>query len=416
MQRPAFYAYDASSQLTQVAQAPLTPVTLQYDAANRRTALTLPNGVLTTYEYDPASRLTRLAYSGPPGSLGELTYQYDAAGNRTGVGGTFARTLVPDPVPSATYDAANQQLFFDPKSMTYDNNGNLLSLTEPAGTTVFGWDARNHLVSLGGAISGTFAYDAQGRRIRRDIAGEVREYQYDEVDIVREQVNGADATYLRTLGIDEAVCRIAPEGTAYYLADALSSTVALTDGGGSLGTTYTYEPFGRTASAGTVSANPFQFTGRENDGTGLYYYRFRYYNTLLARFSGEDPIHKRGCPEPFLRLELRWERPDAFLATGNALELYTYADNNPVTLSDPLGLEAGPPTCNGVWRRVGWDRSFNVICLCYWLCVSPQGSAWSGNPRSLPATFGILTHTGRGGLRRGDDCFCSRKPGPEVPR
>jgi hypothetical protein len=44
----------------------------------------------------------------------------------------------------------------------------------------------------------------------------------------------------------------------------------------SLGTiTYTYAPFWETAVSGLQSASPFQFTSRENDGTGLYYYRAR---------------------------------------------------------------------------------------------------------------------------------------------
>lgn len=39
-----------------------------------------------------------------------------------------------------------------------------------------------------------------------------------------------------------------------------------------------YAPFGDTAGTGARSAIPFQFTGRENDGMGLYYYRARYYD------------------------------------------------------------------------------------------------------------------------------------------
>jgi hypothetical protein len=40
---------------------------------------------------------------------------------------------------------------------------------------------------------------------------------------------------------------------------------------GSLVTNYTYEPFGTTTISGTADAKPYQFTGRENDGTGLTY-------------------------------------------------------------------------------------------------------------------------------------------------
>jgi RHS repeat-associated protein len=33
-----------------------------------------------------------------------------------------------------------------------------------------------------------------------------------------------------------------------------------------------------------------QYTGRENDGTGLYYYRARYYSPGLQQFISEDPV------------------------------------------------------------------------------------------------------------------------------
>lgn len=108
------------------------------------------------------------------GILGDLAYQYDAAGNRTGVGGSLARTLPPDPVPSATYDAANHQLSFGDQTMTYDANGNLVSITEPSGATTFTWDARNRLVGLvGPGLTAPFAYDAFGRRVAKEINGEL---------------------------------------------------------------------------------------------------------------------------------------------------------------------------------------------------------------------------------------------------
>lgn len=38
----------------------------------------------------------------------------------------------------------------------------------------------------------------------------------------------------------------------------------------------------------------FQYTSRENDGTGLYYYRARYYSPEMQRFISEDPIRLWG--------------------------------------------------------------------------------------------------------------------------
>jgi hypothetical protein len=63
-----------------------------------------------------------------------------------------------------------------------------------------------------------------------------------------------------------------------FLRDTLGSTLALANSSGAIGTTYTYEPFGNTTLGGAANANPYQFTGRENDGTGLYFNRARYYS------------------------------------------------------------------------------------------------------------------------------------------
>ncbi len=95
----------------------------------------MPNGITTEYAYDAASRLTGLTYQNGATVLGTLTYTYDAAGNRTVVGGTWPRTGLPQPVALASYDAANQQLTFGGQTLTYDQNGNLTS----DGTNTYTW-------------------------------------------------------------------------------------------------------------------------------------------------------------------------------------------------------------------------------------------------------------------------------------
>jgi RHS repeat-associated protein len=314
-QSPVTYAYDNSNRLLTIAKDTLT-ATYAYDNANRRTALSLPNGVTTQYAYDQASRLTGLTYVGPSGTLGTLTYAYDAAGNRVGVDGSWARTLLPNPIATASYDAANRQLTFGGKTLTFDANGNLLTMNEGGNTTTYTWDARDRLMSLSGAgMSGVFAYDSVGRRAQKTVNGETTSFQYDDLDIVREVVGSAEVRYLRSLAIDEPLARIETAGTAHYLGDALGSIVALTDGTGSLSTNYAYGPFGQVSSAGTTSANTFQYTGRENDGTGLYYYRARYYAAGLYRFIGEDPIRGAGRNQ------------------------YSYVFNTPLNAIDPDGLD-----------------------------------------------------------------------------
>ncbi len=316
------YTWDNADRLMQIARAGLNPAVQGYDNANRRTSLQLPNLVNIGYGYDDANRLTSLTYSGLVGGNQNLTYAYDPTGNRTVMAGSWARTLLPDAIGSASYDAADRQLTLGSKTMTYDDNGNLATLAE-GGTTTYTWDVRDRLAGVSApALTASFTYDASGRRTQKTINAFATTFQYDGVDIVREVAGGAGVSYLRGLRIDEPLARIEDGGsTTCYAPDALGSSAALTDGAGNVATSYTYEPFGRTTTMGAASQNPFQFTGRESDGTGLYYYRSRYYDPGRARFLQEDP----------LRL-------------GGGRNFYAYVANNPVNLIDPLGL-APLPQC-----------------------------------------------------------------------
>jgi RHS repeat-associated protein len=314
-QVPVTYAYDAASRLRQVIQG-IQIVDIQYDALGRRSRLTLPNGVSTAYGYDEASRVTELIYRNTSGVLGNLTYQYDAAGNRVAVGGTFARTLMPHPVPNAIYDAANRQLQFGDKIMTYDANGNLVTYGDSTAETILNWDARDQLIGLRSpTISALFDYDPLGRRSRRMINGQSHMFQYDGRNVVNENTLAGMTFYLGGLGLDEVWVRREDDLTDFIIADPLGSTVALLSPTGTVNTDLTYEPFGNTARVGASTDNSLGFTGREDDGTGFFYYRARYYHPGLARYISEDPLR-----------------------FGDGINPYTYVRNSPANARDPLGL------------------------------------------------------------------------------
>jgi RHS repeat-associated protein len=192
-----------------------------------------------------------------------------------------------------------------------------LTRTDPSGTITYTRDARNRLTAISApGLTASFAYDALGRRVSRTINGTTTTFLYDGLDIIGESSTGGDVRYLRTLNIDEALTRTDAGGTTAHLSDVLDSTVALANASGVPVTSYTFEPFGRTEAAGSPSTNAFQYTGREDDGTGLYYYRARYYDPIRTRFVSEDPI----------RLLAPW---------ANA---FRYATNNPIAWVDPYGL------------------------------------------------------------------------------
>jgi YD repeat-containing protein len=175
------YGYDNADRLTSLAQGTAS-VTIGYDDANRRTTLTLPNTVQATYGYDTSNRLTSITFKKGAATLGTLTYTYDAAGRRTVMSGTWARTGLPTAVASASYNANNQQTAWGGQTNTFDLNGNLIS----DGTNTYTWDARNRLAGISGAIAASFQYDPTGRRISKTISGTTTQFLYDGANPVQE--------------------------------------------------------------------------------------------------------------------------------------------------------------------------------------------------------------------------------------
>jgi RHS repeat-associated protein len=333
-QTQVVYTYDNANRLTTITQGTST-VTIGYDDADRRTSVTYPNTNSITYGYNVASELTSLTYKKGATTLGDLTYTYDAAGNRIKTGGTFARSNLPPALTTTSYNADNQQLTFGTTTETYDLNGNLATSTDAGVVMTYTWNARNQLMGISKTgFTASFTYDSFGRRTGKTVQGTITNFLYDGLNPVQEK-NGAtvNANLLTGLGIDEFFTRTDGVGVRALLPDALGSTVALGDGTGTLQTQYTYEPFGVTTQTGAASSSSYKYTGREDDGSGLYYYRARYYQPRLQRFLSEDPIG----------------------LAGGDINLYAYAFQNPVLLSDALGMDA---TC------VFSQATGRMICTC----------------------------------------------------
>ncbi|OGZ43263.1 MAG: hypothetical protein A2719_01055 [Candidatus Ryanbacteria bacterium RIFCSPHIGHO2_01_FULL_45_22] len=113
---------------------------------------------------------------------------------------------------------------------------------------------------------------------------------------------------------------------AYIHQDHLGGTHAITDSNGELVQTADYYPYGslRVNNQAANFNEKRKFTGYEHDdSTGLNYAGVRYQNPTDGRWISQDPA-SRGNPEKFLQ-------------NPQALNSYSYAENNPIIKRDPNG-------------------------------------------------------------------------------
>ena len=189
----------------------------EYDVNDRLDAVVAPNDAITEYVYDDLGNL--LSEHSP--DRGTTTYDYDVAGNviaktdARGITVTYAYDKL-NRLTTMDYPGAGQDI-----SYTYDTGspctsgiGRLCAMTDPAGTTSFGYDAFGNLISKSKVIAGNTHVTA---------------YAYDDADQLESITypSGRTVTYTRNV-----LGQITEVATTYA-----SNTVTVAD-------SITYEPFG----------------------------------------------------------------------------------------------------------------------------------------------------------------------------
>lgn len=361
------YQYDSLSRLARVSDAAdHTLATFAYDVVGRLASKTLANGASTSYSYDAAGNLISLINRGPaPGNAiqsefiytydvfgrvstmttldgttsygydpaGELasvalpggrviTYKYDGAGNRIQVTDTDAAATVDYAINNLSeYTTVGNATF------TYDVDGNLLTRTDDSGVTHYGYDVQGRLISIVGSDdTWSFEYDALGNRAGVVHNGIRTSYLVDptgsgQVLGTYDSSNAPTAHYVQAGGL---LSQVDAQGNAnFYQFDGQGNTAALTDSAGNILNSYTFLPFGAELSSSGTAANPFTFSGQfgvQDLGDGFYATKNRPYDPAIGRFVQPDPTG----------------------FAGQDVNLYRYANNNPISLADPSGLSYVP--------------------------------------------------------------------------
>ncbi len=277
--------------------------------------------VIQNYDSVPYDGVNRLK-SVTEGTLSR-SYGYDAWGNRwvSANTGLFLNPFTP--TVSTNFSSATNRLGI--QGSTYDNAGNQTAI----GGFAMGYNGESLMTSSTiGGVATQYGYDGDNRRVKKTTGTATTVYVYDAA--------GELAAEYAPVTDPDPPCR-----TCYLLNDHLGSTRAMVDEAQALVARYDYLPFGeqiptgydgRTALWGAASAwdgrktdgLTEKFTSKERDSeTGLDYFGARYYSAAQGRFTSPDPANA-----------------GASAVSPQTWNGYTYARNNPLRFTDPLGLAA----------------------------------------------------------------------------
>jgi RHS repeat-associated protein len=267
-------------------------------------------------------------------------YTYDPASNLTRIDAWSAADL--------EYDPADKLLRVGDVGLRYDERGNLV---EHANGTRYHYDGESQLVRIDfrDGKYAAYRYDTLGRRVEKEINGEVRRYIYDGIHLLAEY-DGAGrlrARYVYGSGVDNVLAMWRDGHWYYFVTDHLGSVRALLSPDGRVVESYRYtayglpqrsgsaeSPAGATPSSAFSTLHPFGFAGREYDTeSGLYFMRSRYYDPQAGRFIQRDKIGLAGD-----------------------LNLYAYAEGDPVNQRDPFGLTTSKKDQQWDWCDWKWEK------------------------------------------------------------
>ncbi len=250
----ATYAYDANGHVSSTSMNGSAPTTLTYGPTGDPTSYADPLGQTTVFTpnaaglpvamTDPLSGTTAISYT----ATGLLQAYTDAAGQ--------TKSYTRDALGRVTARTVDGQT----TTQTYDNEGDVLSTTDPLGhTTHNSYDADGRLISATDALSctTTFQYDVQGHLIKTDYPdGSTSTQTYDAAGnvIASTDQNGATTRYQYDPN-NRLVETDYPDGshtTVTY--DAAGRKIATTDGAGNT-TRYGYDDAGRPISVTDALSN-----------------------------------------------------------------------------------------------------------------------------------------------------------------
>ncbi len=363
-------AYTASLTAGQPAVTwPVTYARQQGEALTSATQL----GSTSSWTYDPATQLktqtnpsVSVGYdsNGEPTTLNGVKQVFDSSGELCWTGSGSGTCLnPPSGSVTSTYTDNGERKSTESNTYSYDPLGQMTKSVTPAGTT-------------------NYTYSADGLRVSKKTGsnpGVTTEFAWDTTSSVPQLIQDGANFYIYGPG-GMPIERLSDADTRFLMIDGTGSVAASTDMTGTSVSARTYDAWGNViAHSGPGNPVSLGWQGQYQDTeTGFYYLRHRYYDPATAQFTTPDPLF------PLTRSR------------------YGYAANDPVNLTDPLGLYGYGVIADAFqWIAGGLGSLMNSIGNVYTQTVGSLARAIESNPwesvaivASAAATVGCLAGPG----------------------
>ena len=201
------------------------------------------------------------------------------------------------------------------------------------------WNYKNQLAEVSNSASDSnYGYDYAGQRVKTAVyEGNTNQtyttYYPNKFYEITKTAGAPDQEKKYIYAGDTLIAtvkQVSPTSTpeiAYVYGDNLGSVSAVADSAGNLVQAIDYYPFGQERLCGGPGDSSCdaekKYIGEYYDSdTALNYLNARYYNSFIGKFISQDPMF--------------WS-PEKVLSDPQSLNAYSYARNNPISLSDPNG-------------------------------------------------------------------------------
>ena len=322
--------YNRVNRLVQSLEGSKTKTGLVYGDASKTQrpglsyGLTVDGKQRQSLAYDAMARCTKETMTLPGGQKRENCFTY----------GTL-RHLTDTDRDLFTYRTdgwRDQLLSWNGKSYAYDAGGNPTVLRGMALTWGEGRRLKR-IAATAGAV--TFAYDSDGKRVRKTSGENTTTYYYNGnvlSGLVRRAAGstgvGTTVQFVYDTQGKPFMLRLNGKTDYFYLYNGLGDVTGLVDSSNQVVVRYQYNSWGKVTSTQDTSGvslatlNPFRYRKYVHDPeTGLYCLGSRYYDPEVGRFvNADDPSTIFAKPQELY-----------------SKNLYVYCDNNPIIRKDVQG-------------------------------------------------------------------------------